>query len=85
MVFDAVHYRDIVPRVSFGLKYTARPRANEVTITRLRLGHCRLNATLCHFDPHNDGLCKTCRAPKTVRHFLIYRDNVKLIKAIVTL
>ena len=53
---DATHYRDIVPRVSGGLKYTERPRAKEVAITRLRLGHYRLNATLCHFDPHNDGL-----------------------------
>ena len=37
------HYKTIEPNVTNKIKYCAKLRSKEVTITRLRLGHCSLN------------------------------------------
>jgi len=64
-------YRAIEPDVSLTRKFADPSRRKEVTITRLRLGHCCLNAQLKLWGRHDSGNCDECDAPETVRHFLL--------------
>ena len=65
------HYKSIVKTVSTKIKYLHPSRHTEVTITRLRLGKCRLNAYLHQIGKHQDGLCQHCNKPETITHFLL--------------
>ena len=65
-------YRIVEPNVSLVRKYTDPNRRKEVAITRLRMGHCCLNAQLKLWGRHETGNCDECGdAQETVRHFLL--------------
>ena len=59
-------YRNVVPTVSQKVQYINADRSKEVTMTRLRLGHCWLNKCLFNFKRHDTGLCDMCRVDETV-------------------
>ena len=70
------HYKSIEPLVSLNVKFTSSTnRRKEITITRLRLGKCRLNAYLKEISAHPDGLCENCHTAETVEHFLLHCCN----------
>ena len=52
-------------------KYSSNSRYKEVTISRLRLGRCRLNYYLNLMSCHVTGLCDTCKVPETIEHYLL--------------
>ena len=64
-------YKAIQPQVSRSPFYTSQLRSQDVMMTRLMLGRCRLNAMLYTMNCHPTGLCKLCSVPETIRHFLI--------------
>jgi len=68
-------YKAIEPLVSGKVKFTSTNRRKEITITRLRLGKCRLNAYLKEISAHPDGLCESCHTAETVEHFLLHCCN----------
>src|SRR6218665_3711543 len=45
-------------------------RSKERLITRLRLGHCRLNHYLFKIGQHPTGKCEHCNTQETIKHFL---------------
>ena len=64
-------YHALQPIVDYKLKYAAKPRRKDVSITRLRLNQCRLAASL-----HKLHICETanfaiCRVPETVQQFIV--------------
>jgi hypothetical protein len=61
--------------VNQNIKYVNTSRQKERTITRLRLGRCRLNYYLHHIGKHETGLCDKCRVPETIEHFLMHCIN----------
>jgi ribonuclease HI len=61
--------------VNQNIKYVNTSRQKEITITRLRLGRCRLNYYLHHIGKHETGLCDKCRVPETIEHFLMHCIN----------
>jgi hypothetical protein len=65
------HFRSIEPVVGPRTTYADRLRKKEVCISRLRFGHCRLNAGLYKIGCHEDGMCDTCGVPETVEHYLL--------------
>jgi ribonuclease HI len=72
------HYKEIQPIVSKKIKYTNSNREKEVTITRLRLGKCRLNHQMYIKKLHVDGLCETCQVEETIEHFLLNCGGTKI-------
>jgi hypothetical protein len=71
--------------VKRNIKYENRSRGKEVTITRLRLGKCRLNKYLKDIGVHTTGLCDMCAVPETSEHYLMDCHNSptkEIIKAI---
>ena len=77
-------YRLLEPKISKKIKYSNKQRDKEVTITRLRLGKCRLNYYLHKIGCHDNGLCDTCGEPETIEHLLLHctqyniGDDIKL-------
>lgn len=65
-----LHYKQIEPSVSTKVKYTSTNRHKEITITRLRLGKCRLKNTLFKMKLADSPLCDTCNTHETIKHFL---------------
>jgi len=65
-------YRILEPKVNRKIKYTCDDRYKDVTITRLRLGKCRLNSYLHRINCHRDGLCPNCNTPDTIEHLLLH-------------
>ena len=63
------HYNQIESTVSTRVKYKCR--RTEVTITRLRLGKCKLNYYMHKINKHPTGLCSICNKDETVTHFLL--------------
>ena len=63
-------YRRINPMVSYKLKFHTNPRAKDVQITRLRLGHVKLKNTLYTIGQATDPNCETCGVPEDIKHFL---------------
>ena len=63
-------YHGIVSKVSSKVKFYAGVRRDDVVLTRLRMGHAKLNACLYRIGKHPDGLCDVCREPETVQHYL---------------
>ncbi|XDV19448.1 hypothetical protein PO909_024918 [Leuciscus waleckii] len=47
-----------------------RNRKEEVIMTRMRLGHSRLNASLFIIGVHETGLCENCGEKETVEHVI---------------
>jgi ribonuclease HI len=65
-------YKKIAPMISQNIKLQGQnSRQKEVTLTRLRLGRCRLNKYLFQIKKHADGLCATCNVPETIEHYLM--------------
>ena len=62
-------YKDLFPN---GTNKSERllPRKKDVTISRLRLHHCRLSKYLHKIGLHSTGLCDVCGVDGTVEHFL---------------
>ena len=67
----ASFYKKLEPFVSNSVKFVDASRYREVTITRLRLGKCRLNAYLHDMKLHDSGLCDLCDEKETIEHFLL--------------
>jgi hypothetical protein len=65
------YYHAIQPTVSKAIKFKAKNRNKETTITRLRIGRCGLNHFLHQNHQHSTGKCNNCGAKETIRHFLI--------------
>ena len=53
-------------------------RKKEVTISRLRLGRCKLNAMLHTMKKHADGLCATCGCREDVEHYIMHCKESKI-------
>ena len=65
------HYHSIQREVGKERKVAERiSRREEIIMTRLRLGKCRLNYYLHMVGCHPDGLCEECQQPETISHFL---------------
>ena len=53
-------------------------RTEQVVITRLRIGHCKLNGTLRMLGKHPTGQCDECQEEETVSHiFMSCRKCIK--------
>jgi ribonuclease HI len=52
-------------------RISGRRRYEENMITRLRLGHTRLNSTLHLISKHPTGLCEVCEVSETIEHVLM--------------
>ena len=63
-------YRGICPMVSYKLKFHTNPRAKDVQITRLRLGHVKSKNTLHTIGQATDPNCENCGVPEDIEHFL---------------
>jgi len=59
-------YRRINPMVSYKLKFHTNPRAKDVQITILRLGHVKLKNTLYTIGQATDPNCETCGVPEDI-------------------
>ena len=46
-------------------------RKQETTMTRLRLGRCKLNYDMFRMGLHATGQCETCLQPETIEHYLM--------------
>jgi hypothetical protein len=68
-------YRTICPQTDRQIKYIHENKSKDNLITRLQLGHCRLNYYLFKMSLHPDGLCSTCACSETVEHYLIECNN----------
>ena len=76
-------YKKLEPSVSFSIKYQHTNRAKETTITRLRLGKCRLNDYLAMIKVLDSDKCTHCeRFTETVEHFLIDCNCSPLVNAV---
>ena len=65
----AAHYKHIFQTIE---NSTCGPRSCDSHILfRLQTGHNSLNFHLHRIGLHADGLCKECRSPETVTHFLL--------------
>jgi len=65
------HYKLLEPSVNRCVKYTTTNRNNEIIITRLRLGKCRLNSYLHEMKLHPTGKCEHCDISETIQHYLM--------------
>ena len=67
------HMHTLCPGVKSYSKIRRRKRRDEVILTRLRLGHCGLNAYRSVVDKEVSAVCGDCgsQMPETVEHFLI--------------
>jgi len=75
-------YRNVVPTVSQKVQYINADRSKEVTMTRLRLGHCWLNKCLFNIKRHDTGLCDMCRVDETVEHFLLHCTGSNVVTTV---
>src|ERR1700759_5790625 len=53
------------------VKYANSNRRKDVSLTRLRLGVCKLKHYLKIQGNHPTGLCDTCGVPDTIEHFFM--------------
>ena len=68
-------YHALEPEVNSAVKFHDINRRREVTVTRLRFGHCRLNKQLHLMGIHENGLCSQCNVPEDVPHYLLHCDK----------
>lgn len=72
-------YIEIVPNVSYKVKFTCEHRAKEVMLTRLRFNKTRLNGHLFKMKCHPTGLCDLCFDFVDPKHILFdcvfYQDK----------
>jgi ribonuclease HI len=75
------HYKQLEPIVSNKIKFTSSNRHKETTITRLRLGKCRLNYYLHKINKHPTGLCDFCNQPETIQHFILECPHYNILRS----
>ena len=63
-------YRQIVPTVSFDIKFSDTDRMLETTISRLRFNHNSLNANAYRVNGALSPLCSLCLVEEDTNHFL---------------
>ena len=68
-------YKALQPTVNKQIKYTAKSRKEEISITRLRLGHIRTNERLYKMKRHDTGNCRHCNIPENTEHLLTCTQN----------
>jgi len=68
---ESRHFYSIVPSVTNKTKTTHSSRSKEVALTRSRLGKCKLYHCLYKTNLHSDGLCKECKTPEAIDHYLL--------------
>ena len=78
---SGLHYKRLEPDVSNKIQFKYR-RGKERLITRLRLGHCRLNHYLHKIGQHPDGKCNHCKTQETIEHFLLECKHYNVIEQI---
>jgi len=66
----ALHYKQVEPKVTIDIKYTVKHRRTEVTITRLRLGHCLTNKRLNGYNHISSANCQHCSAVEDLEHLI---------------
>jgi len=66
-----LHYKQLQPLVSRQIKYSSKSRKDEIIITRLRLGKCKLNKYLHELHAHPTGKCINCGTDETIQHYLM--------------
>ena len=76
------HARSITPQVSMRSRHAYPNRRQEICISRLRLGKCRLNFYLFKYGLHPTGLCDTCEVPETIEHFILDCTVSNLVECI---
>src|SRR5207244_13092840 len=64
-------YKVIEENVSNQIKYKRRNRKQETTMTRLRLGRCKLNYDMFRMGLHATGQCETCLQPEPIEYYLM--------------
>ena len=64
-------YNEIQPIVDYKVKFTCKPRAKEVLITRFRLGHACLNNFLYRMGLKDNSECELCKEEEDVEHFFL--------------
>jgi hypothetical protein len=64
-------YKDLFPSMPVKNLLFYSSRLKDVTLARLRFGHCRLNYHLNLIGCHDTGFCSNCNVPETVFHFLL--------------
>jgi len=64
-------YNNIQPIVDYKVKFTCKPRAKEVLITRFRSGHACLNNFLYRMGLKDNSLCALCKEEEDVEHFFL--------------
>ena len=74
-------YKLVEPNVSCKIKLECLNRNKENKLTRMRLGHCRLNKQLYNIGGHRSGLCEECGVDETLEHYLLKctSSNIKQI------
>ena len=63
-------YKYIEEKVSYQVKYKGKSKKKDITMTRLRLGRCKLNYYMYKMGLHDNGHCDTCIQPETIEHYL---------------
>jgi hypothetical protein len=64
-------YHAAHPAVTDSFSFGNTSRSEQVTLTRLVMGRCRLNYPLFKMGLHPSGLCDRCGVPETVQHYLV--------------
>ncbi len=65
-------FYNIQNRVSQSKMILNLSREDQVILTRLRMGHTKLNSTLHIIGKHSTGLCEICQVKETVDHVLLH-------------
>jgi len=68
-------YRDLYPIVGYKVKNQQYPRSKDVQLTRLKLGHVRLQDKLFQIGSTESPNCARCQVVEDVRHFLLECPN----------
>ena len=64
-------YKQLVPTVSFSIKFTDPNRMLETTISKLRFNHNSLNANTYRINCSDSPLCPVCLVEEDSNHFLL--------------
>jgi len=78
MVKNTYIYKQIVPKVSFEVKFGCICRAKEVVLTRLRFDNTHANGHLFKIKCHPNGECDLCSDYEDPKHILmdcVYHQN----------
>ena len=65
------HLHDIQGKIE-PCRSSNRSKGEEDALSRMRLGHTRLNNTLAIIKKHADGKCQFCDSPETLEHVICH-------------